>query len=69
MVLVMRRPGWALVSLRAACPAGREPCLARGGLVVPKNDTNSRWDVFLHHRVNGRTRLLGVAADRGSANA
>ena len=33
-----------------------------------KNDTNSRWDVFLHHRVNGRTRLISVAVDGGSAN-
>ena len=33
-----------------------------------KNDTNGRSDVFLHHRVNGRTRRISVAADGGSAN-
>ncbi len=33
-----------------------------------KNDTNRTSDVFLHHRVNGRTRLISVAVDGGPAN-
>jgi Tol biopolymer transport system component len=33
-----------------------------------KNDTNRTSDVFLHHRVNGRTRLISVAVGGGPAN-
>jgi Tol biopolymer transport system component len=49
---------------------------ARGRLVLfdsashrlAKGDTNRTLDVFLHHRVSGRTRLISVAVDGGSAN-
>jgi hypothetical protein len=48
---------------------GRLVLFDSGSHRLVKNDTNSRTDVFLHHRVNGRTRLISVAIDGGSANA